>query len=604
MKKIVLWFFSILLPLSFLIYWKAENKIYPTNDESFYFNLTQELYTNFQIHDFPTALKELYFHKHWKPILHPVIGVGFLFLSQGDSRLAINLFDTCFYLLLLSICYLYLARYVPPLGTAVGTILIGFIPWVFGTTTNFNSEIAFLASVAAFFYFSHDLSGFKDTKKLLLSAFCLSLMACLRPIESGLLFSLPILSFVILSIKDKKINYIDLVPLALWIAIFAGVIIPPYFVYKSDWSHNTAFLIDICCLLLFLGILNLGKLYLNRGFQIFFGIVFCIVIIWYASGAKELFDWIIMANFDTMAKETGHRYGRPLSEFIYFYLTKFGLIPLGLAVLGILNWKTNIKSYCNFKNLFFLCSLFLLPLTAGALSYNGDVRYYYGAWVIFILIALKIVLNRSHKYYFFRLYSVATLALVLYLNLINLNFRLVNNPVADRISSYLGQSFFNLIYNPRDYSTGAYEKMIPLIDPKINSPRIYYIRKNTDSYADDPWALMIIGREKGFYFEIQSLDLYLTNKKQDIINEINKDYNYVIAGPVQEDWSDAKTGIAELGATFVSVCRDSTKESPLLNFGKFEYIGSFNANIVNDRYAGYCVFKNLNGPVREQNLFH
>ena len=602
MKRFIIWLAAILLPLLFLFYWKQQNKIYPTNDEAFYFTVTQEMYMNFGLDDLSKAFTELYLHKHWKPILHPVLGVPFLFLSNGDVRLAVSLYTAFFYILLLTFCYLYLSRYLEKTAAVVGTNLIAFIPWIFGITTNFTSESAFLTTVVAFFYFAHDLEDFKPIKKVLYAALSLCLMVCLRPIEAGLIFTIPVLLYIRQGYKKNEINVFDLAILIIWISYFFSVIIPPYFILKSNYAHEVLILIDSFCILFFSAVLfSRKKLSLNYGFQLFIGLLFGITIIWYASGARELFDWIIIANFDTLAIETGHRYGRPISEFLYFYISKLGLVPVLLASLIFLNVQQNVKSYFNSRTIVLFLSIFILPLIAGSLSYNGDVRYYYGTWLIACLVLIKVILNAELKYYLIRLYSVSALAALLYLNLLNINIG-ISTALVNKASAALGQSFFKVNYNKNEYAVAAEDQLENIIGHSTTSPKIYMIHRNSESYWIDPWTLMIIAREKNLFWEIRDLDLFINTPREEITTEIAKSFNYVVAGPIQESWTQYKTGISELGSEFTSACVN--ENSSRLNFGKFELIGRFIVNMTATNTGTYCVFKNEQAVEIKEKRFH
>jgi 4-amino-4-deoxy-L-arabinose transferase-like glycosyltransferase len=211
MKKLLLLFFTLIIPLSFLYCWKLKNNQYPKNDESFYFGLTQKLYVEFNHKSTAEAIQNVYYFKNFKPILHPILAIPVLALTDGDARLTIAIYTSIIYTILLLICYLFLSRHLKQTAAAIGTIFIAFIPWIFGLQASFNSEITFVTATLGLFYSVYDQTNFKNLKNSLLAGASLSLMICLRPVETAMIGGLPVIIFIIYNYIKKEVSFNDLI---------------------------------------------------------------------------------------------------------------------------------------------------------------------------------------------------------------------------------------------------------------------------------------------------------------------------------------------------------------------------------------------------------
>jgi hypothetical protein len=571
MKKIGLLLFTLILPLSFLYSWKSIDNLYPKHDEGFYFSLTQELYLNFKNKPLSEAVGQLYFHKNLKPILHPVLAVPILHITNGDSRSAIALYTGLVYAALLAISFLFLNRHLKAEAATLGTLNIAFMPWVFGLSSTFNSELTFVTAAAGFFYTVYDQFDFQNVKKCLAAAICLSLMACLRPVETALIGGAPMLIFVIYNFIKKEISKLDLISLLIWILIFISTIIPPYFLKNRNWTKaELLFIFAVCVFFIFLLLVFSRKLKLNKNFQRFFGIFFFISTMWYAPAAINLFHWIFATNFGPLAIDTGNRYGKPLYDFIYFYLQKLGLMPWILVGLSLVSLKVALSNFFSSRMMVFIFGCLILPMLGAAITYNGDVRYYYSAWVILYLILISQALKASNKFYWSRFALITLLTIFLFYNLLS-EHSPRRFPKYHGQSSLIGQSFFNLKPESLDLIIEPYKLISNKLDVNKSSQILIPFYSNYN-YLDSQ-ALTIIAREQNKPWMFDMTDFYLQGSVEEILSSLNKNFNYLIMGPLEYDWKKVDANMSIVMQKFVSRCLDefSQETNPLVSSFKFMY---------------------------------
>ena len=589
MKK-KLWLLAALtLPVLYFFCWKSGDKVYPKNDEGFYIVITQELYNNFDIMSAPQALAQIYLHRHWKPILHPIMALPALILTGGDIRTAVFIYNGLMFSLLLAIVFLFLSRYLRRESAVLGTLTMGFVPWVFGMSTTFNSELTFVTAVLGFFFYTSENFDFSNTRRCIIASLWLALMVCLRPVETALLFAFPVVAFVIFSFLKKLISGRDILSMLVWLLFLCFTIIPPYFVFERKWSDLEVVIIDLVALA-YLLIMTLfsSRFSLQKNFQIFFGLFFFVMIFWFAPGAKNLFEWIVIANFKYMAIHTGNRAGKPLADFLWFYLSRLGIVPLLLMILSLAVCTIPARSAL-IRTTVYIIGILIIPLLAGMASYNGDVRYYYGAWAIILLMLLKIALNHRLAFYRTRWLFIFVLTIGLFGNLVDRQ----KNSYSEfrRYSDLLGLSFFPSIPRPAEPSIGAYEKLAQFISPAKQTVQTYFLTRNLYPYVIDHWTLRLIAGEHGQFWEFYNPHLN-RGVEVDFLLQEAKTYDYILVGPTEDDWSETKNGVVELTRRFMAKC-----ESPdSADLKTYQYLGKFTAETDSGKVGTFCIFLNTTKP--------
>lgn len=521
LKKAVIALLILLIPIAVFVTWKSHDFNYPTNDEAAYFDLTQKLYLNFKNSSTTAAVKNLYLERYWKPILHPVLGVGFLGLSGGDSRLAISFYGAAMYLVLLLGLFFYFKKHVSAISAAIGASTVSLLPWVFGMSTTFNSEIGFSAVAIWLFYFAEEFLDFSDIKKSITASVLLFLLFILRPVEAALMSAVWLLYLIARHLKNKNIGVVDLLIVVLWVSLFAVVTVFPFFILKKHWS--TAQMWVFSGLALFVLLTSAAAVVFGRahkGFQIFVSSFFFLSVIWYIPGSYQLFDWIYITNFDYLAKATGNRLGRPAIEFALFYFRKWGWLPVALLAVYVIENRTEIFSKKAKTVWFLLSAVVLFPSLGGVFSYNGDVRYYYAGWLVFTAAILCEFLKSEGK-----LKTPKRVALLFLVGLFSLGLVQYENTKKiwwfhDGFHMVGGESFFLMIPNKEDLPSALEEKVAASVEEKTKDTRqknIIYFQTAVHPFFDSNSA-NIIARERNHKLNFMARSIYEPLKESDFVN--------------------------------------------------------------------------------------
>lgn len=510
----------LLIPILVFVNWKSQDFNYPSNDEAAYFDLTQKLYLNFQNGNTLEAVKSLYTEKYWKPILHPTLGVGFLALSGGDTRLAISFYGGTMYLVLLLGVFFYLKRHTSSASAAVAASTLVLLPWVYGMSTTFNSEIGFSAIAIWFYYYAEDYRDFSDLKKSVGLAFLLFLLFILRPVEAALLSCVWLIYLIGRHLKNKQIGFVDLLVVLLWVSLFLVITVFPFFILKKHWSSLQMWaFVGLAFGVLAISALSVifGKA--NKAFQVFVSSFFFLSVIWYIPGSYQLFDWIYITNFDYLAKATGNRLGRPAYEFALFYLKKWGWLPVLLVLVFLIENRSQLLAKRVKAIWFLLAAIVIIPSLGGVLSYNGDVRYYYAGWLVFTAVLLAEFLKNEG---FIR--KLKTTFLIFILGSFSYSILKYESIEKTWLHKYFhtlgGESFFLMIPNKEDLPSVLEEKIATALEEKKEDGKlknIHYFQTSANPFFDSNSA-NIIARDRNHKLFFTARSIHEPLKKEDITN--------------------------------------------------------------------------------------
>jgi hypothetical protein len=607
-KKLGGLIFSLLLPISFVVFWKLHYKMYPQADEAFYKILTQEIYLTAKNEGLIEGLKFAYTHKHWKPILHPIIGTTTLWIANGDIRNSIAIYNLLVYSIFLTLIYFYLSRYIEVYKTAIAVLFLSSIPWVFGLSTNFNSEVGFLTSVVALLlYYSYN-PNITTKKNAIGYALLFSLAALLRPVETALLFGVFLIGYLI-EMRQKKI--ISLRPLFIsgaWVIYFFAVMSPPYFKMNRDWFFSEILIIFLTSIILFFISLFISRKKSDDFNHVLaISLFFLILLLWYIPGAHQFFDWIMLANFGILAQQTGNRAGRPLINFIYFYYDRLGWTPFILVfIIGFSYLKAGFNFLKNYRLWLFLIGSLFLPFIAGSLSYNGDVRYYYGAWVILMLLLMRTALHQSNPRPKTALFIILTSSVILFTGMMPFLFGEIRNVIPGAIRTKFGHSFYNLYSKNYSAEPIMLTKLEEILDQHDYQYKFFMFFKPYGDINDtpDPFAQTLAAREKGLNWTSEFIGYVPNDENYNFKLNNLKTYDFIMIGPIGDHW---KFGTAKWQLLEKNLLKDCKKERKTPDDLKNDFEFKAELEIQNDyKYLGeYCIYKNIRKePIVNINKFH
>ncbi len=553
-KNLLLIVFCFALPIQFFLYWADHNRLYPQNDESAYFTLTQEIYQTFAQQGFLTAIELAYTHKHWKPIFHPVAAVPLLALTVGDTRQAITLYGGLCYLLLLAGLFQFLRKKIQS-GFLIPTVVtIALMPWVFGLSTTFNSEIGFCTATIWFFFRWYDYGIFKNNRNATICALLLLFMFMLRPVETALVASFLVLTSLYEGFRCKQIFAGDLIQLLVWCAGFLSVVGLHKVLMAWLGSGFKPVLLAVFSLYGCYSLFAPKPYKTNRQVQIFSVLFFLPAFAWYLPGAHELYDWIVVANFDFLAKEIGQRYGRDNLTFLYFYIQKMGLMHFMLGALCVFqSWRTRERPF-GVRHLQIFFSVILVPLAGGLASYNGDVRYYYSGWIIVLTLLFVEVARRHSRLSYVAVCLLCAITTISLYHPLHLDYR-----GYIRFSQLVtGVGFFSVRPISEDPNIKLMEQLTPLIAKK-SGPAVIFHLSTTNNVVFDTNTFNVIGREKFSPISFLTRTTYLNLGDEGLNYYINELSGFLIVGPLESAGAEKKTDMVRLATDVSRYCKDPIK---------------------------------------------
>jgi hypothetical protein len=434
----------------------------------------------------------------------------------------------------------------------------------------------------------------------IITGILLGLAFCLRPVETVLLSVVCLVYSIATRFFRSQISRWDLAGLLVFSVYLAVSLILPFFFIKRSWNLvEIASIILVGWTLLLVWILGgSSSRNQNRNFRVFYGIFFAISLFWFIPGAKQLMDWIVVANFDYLAKETGQRLNTTLGSFLFFYIQKLGLLIPFLAALHIFENRRNRKHLFSENSMLLVGGLILFPLLAGMISYNGDVRYYYGGWLILVIVLLSQLLQQNRSWYWARFLAVLLVAMVALFNLYaHLAWGPLTYPIS-KVQMLVGESFFLLV--PR-----SEEPILPVAEAvntevlDFGKPKSTVLTLKTVSQPFiDTSTINLLNRETTQNLHYAETSVFAPTPIEHVLRMVNS-YNFILVGPIDLETGKAKAPAGLLAQDLAAFCRGEKNviSDGLENF-KLVKIFYFKS------YGGHCLFVNSREVPPRASPFH
>jgi hypothetical protein len=382
------------------------DRAYPEQATALYLVQAQNAFLIFKSSGIFRALHSLYEGRDWRGFLVPSLGFPALVLTDGKVQLAHSLTSLCLFLPLLAYVFLILRDFLDDRRAALGTILIGSIPWVQQAAHDFNSEMPMVSCIAAVCYYGLRFRKLDSVGHALAFGAWLALGCLIRPAEMFLVFALPLLIWSVQSVRTGALRIRDLVAPSLQFAAFV------YFIWKRatpNPSWMLTFFGPSFFLLIFGGRLGLRKIFVGA-FQVFY----LPVVAWYLPASSNLYNWLYGCSFGPNAQTTGALLGSISSA--RFLLTVLGLVGgwplLGLMIVAavfVYRERPRVLPIL----LAYVPWMIFPALTLGAMSPNNDPRYYIDVGLVMWLATTTVLLGDSCRFQRTRVVTV-TAACVLF----------------------------------------------------------------------------------------------------------------------------------------------------------------------------------------------
>lgn len=377
-------FFWLFVALTPLFIWDISHQGYPTSDAGFYMSQSQNIYQAFQRTPKLQAIKFTILENRYKPILHQHLGALFLWMSGGDSRLAIKIYNLVF-LSILAFASLQLAElFLPFQAAAFCMLLLTWSKWVFNSAQVFNAELPFIAIsfCSLYFYYAHRKT--KELKNVCGFYLFLSLALMIRPIEAGLsLFPFAIFLIYKLFI-NKKINRIELIELIGYSLFCLSILIIPFFYYKDPSSYLA--IKTQASIILMLMVIFLFSSKHNPTFSII-ALSISLTTLFYIPSAFQLFNWIFDTSFGgAVQRVSGTEWS--FFNFISRFISAMGFSGILFVIIGMIFTGFNkLPIKFNPELLIIFCSIIALPAIA-IFSSSEDTRYFYFNFLLTLFFCL------------------------------------------------------------------------------------------------------------------------------------------------------------------------------------------------------------------------
>lgn len=398
-KSKLLVLMPILTSLLFITIWHIRDRGYPLVDSSHMFTLTQEIYTIAKDSTYTQALEFALTHKHWRPLLFPVLVSPLMWITGGSFFWMFKILTLLMALItlywLVRVCVLLTQDvYARVLQISVVVLSGAF----FTAYTNLGSEAFYVATSLATFYYWYKSYYIGVGHR----GFCIAWFFALtsRPAEALILF-LPF--FISLVVKDhKRIKFSKKSLVLFLIFIFSGVgILSNQFlnVTRGEYTLKTAVLMTtVFYILLFLASHFLKW---KDNLNLFIKWAFLPCFFWYSTGMLTLISWILPTTLGDMAKSSydlsNVGYWGFWVEFVKFY----GVFPCAVMFAGFL------LSFFKKQTLIFVALMAIIFL--GSFSYNWDMRYYYpNVFLMLVLSAKHLMELLSDKHFAIKLSTAIT----------------------------------------------------------------------------------------------------------------------------------------------------------------------------------------------------
>ena len=529
----------------------------PANDDAY--NLERSYFTadKFDRESIPVLqqINALYWARSFRPNLLNPVGIVLMAATDGDfkiSQLILTISEFVFFAL--ALFYLFSKSSGSMTGAWQAGIIL-FTPWVFHGMTIFSSEgmglVFFAWSIA--FIFQVDFRNFESKSNrqyLVLSSIMAGLMIASKPVEGFLIF-LPLLSFLALTSVDlKKVGWTAL-------ALLGSLLFPIlycYFIFKNQTTpENASTLLWGLSLLGLTGLCVLFCFFFRFLIPSFLLIMPCAFLsyFWFGPFSFGTLKWILDASIGTVARDTGGR--GDLTAFT-FLLYAFNSI-FGYIMSGFLIWYSLFrKAWKKHDFIFLFC--FLVPLLAGALSYNSDLRYYMftGLGIILIIFAGA---QRSPRQWLKKMgivENIVFLALMISLLYHTASIFQFWQPLA-----LMNKPGYGLWPNSVSFEKDiTYERLKNLKENfNFNEPQNFCLIQMTSSAVDfhiDPWISTILLKKAGYKTRIIRPVPHNLSTMEDRFNQRVKDICcYVAVFPLVYEHSVPAHSLTDVGEWFLAL---------------------------------------------------
>ena len=359
---------AVLVPLLVMICWSVTNRSYPFSDAAEMWLASWQNYRALIQDGFGSFVHNLYFLRMRKPVALCPFGTLGLILTDGDILWAVRIVVTAFFTCFLVSAFYAFELLMAPAAAALATVFLGVLPWYSFSAHYYGLEIPVLFASTAGIYWLVRCKELRSTRDAHRLAFFLAFGLCLRPTDILLFFFVPILYWIRLNLREKRITFRD-------ILIWCGAAAPFVAMLLLRRSEALPLQFAILCIPATAIFILRKKLGLNPVLSRFFFLTYILVAAWYAPFLPVLYGWMFQATYGGHAHHISSEIaGWHLLLRYIRWLCGLPIIPVVLA--AALGWKLRPKSK---PVLFMIAGAVVLPLVVGSTSHDLSTRYYFAS---------------------------------------------------------------------------------------------------------------------------------------------------------------------------------------------------------------------------------
>lgn len=384
---IIAYFLVLTATLVPILHWQNQNNLYPHFDSAQVMAPAARIYQMGKSADPIQYLKNIYEVRSNKRVLGTALSVPLLLASHGDIRQAKKFESYLLWPVFVLACWLLFSVYYDVFTTSALTFLVSSNPNILHDGISGLLELPFLTfAVAALYFFAK-----KKENRLnwILGGALLGIAAGFRPVEAAIItmvlfgkelwkarmYSILIVAcgeaFLFYTIYTRSTYDLQIVK---WVPIASAFVLPLEIFWKMGRHPRLVGL----------------------------GIAYATVAIWYFEFRDQFYFWLWSTNFSQESIITGKREGISIITYVGSILYRLGghfLVLMSLVVIYKIFSKKNWRLL--FENQLFQWGLgfLIIALGTGALTTNGDPRYYQLGFLLFIAgIAALLFLFFPKKY--------------------------------------------------------------------------------------------------------------------------------------------------------------------------------------------------------------
>lgn len=538
---------SFAAPALLVLAWHRTNQSLPRSDEGDYFLHARILYERLGALGFFSKLAELYSFRLWKPIALPALMLPAAAAFPHNTLLAVMLWGTVGILLTAFLVFKICRKSLDVPAASLVACFVTMQPWLYNSALGTNAELPFIVVSLLFYKCWLDSEALAPARprQSLLAGVALVLAFTIRPLETGLLFALPVVYRSIRAARSREVSLRGFLLLMTTPAF--GLAVLAFVTYKLPEYHRNG-APGWLSWVFALGIVGLGaatvawfrKKEKSMSLGVFYVATATGFALWYAPTLGDLIFWINEGSFSSWIKITGGGANHSYAYILFSSLRALFYHPMDVAAVLLVVFAAVSRGGTLPPAAFPALAGCVVPILVGATSYNIAPRYYFACTALAITLVTTAGLSSAFRGVRVAA-TVTALAAIVVQGLLNYSIVSGNMWLSERFVDL--RSGFSQIRRPQrseDISNKivlAFSGDLPEEATKardIGLAQLYF----SDVYINyiDRWCLGLAARDNGKKWRFEGANIWWDTSSPTtdfIISEFRRQFEYVLVGPLE-----------------------------------------------------------------------